>query len=479
MTATTVHIVSLGCARNDVDSDELAGRLEAGGFRLVGEPADAEAIVVNTCGFIESAKKDSIDTVLAAADLKGSGVTQRVVAVGCMAERYGTELASALPEADAVLGFDAYADIDDRLRRLMAGEVLESHIPSDRRKLLPISPSRRPVAAASIVVPGMGQPDAHASAAPASGPRTFRRRLADGPSAPLKIASGCDRRCAFCAIPSFRGAFVSRPLDDVVAEAQRLVAQGVREVFLVSENTSSYGKDRGEMDALEHLLYELNGVDGLEWIRVSYLQPAEIRPGLIETMCVLDKVVPYFDLSFQHAAPRVLRRMRRFGDPDSFLGLLDRIRSLAPRAGVRSNVIVGFPGETDADLDILIDFINEARLDVLGVFPYSDEEGTEGERLSGHLDADAIADRFEWVSGLATELMDQRADERIGERVRVLVESIEDADAVGRAEHQGPEVDGSTTLVGAGAHMAVGDLVWGRVAASDGADLIAHEEIRR
>ncbi len=478
MTASTVHIVSLGCARNDVDSDELAGRLEAGGFRLVDEPADAEAIVVNTCGFVESAKKDSIDTLLAAADLKASGVTRRVVAVGCMAERYGTELARALPEADAVLGFDAYADIDDRLRRLMAGEALESHVPGDRRKLLPISPSRRPGAAASIVVPGLGQ-DGLAGAAPASGPRVFRRRLADGPSAPVKIASGCDRRCAFCAIPSFRGAFVSRPLDDIVAETRVLVEQGVREVFLVSENTSSYGKDRGELDALEHLLHDLNLVDGLEWIRVSYLQPAEIRPGLIETMCALDKVVPYFDLSFQHAAPRVLRRMRRFGDPDSFLGLLDRIRSLAPRAGVRSNVIVGFPGETDADLEILIDFVNEARLDVLGVFPYSDEEGTEGERLSGHLDADAIADRFEWVSGLATELMEQRADERIGERVRVLVESIEDADAVGRAEHQGPEVDGSTTLAGVGARLRVGDLVWGRVTASDGADLIAREETRR
>ncbi len=289
---TRVHIVSLGCARNDVDSEELAGRLESGGFLLVDEPTQAEAVVVNTCGFIESAKKDSIDTLLAASDLKDGGVTRRVVAVGCMAERYGNERAEALPEADAVLGFDDYADIDDNLSLIMAGAHLEAHTPTDRRRLLPVSPAQRQAAAGGVAIPGMGAPDLPAGLAPASGPRAVRRRIGGGPSAPLKIASGCDRRCAFCAIPSFRGSFVSRPIDDIVAEASWLADHGAREVFLVSENTSSYGKDLGELGALETLLHRLGDIDALDWIRVSYLQPAEIRPGLIESMCAIDKVVP-------------------------------------------------------------------------------------------------------------------------------------------------------------------------------------------
>ncbi len=463
---TTVHIVSLGCARNDVDSSELAGRLELGGFRLVADPADAEAVVVNTCGFISTAKKDSIDTLLAAADLKSDGVTRRVVAVGCLAERYGRELAEALPEADAVLGFDHYADIDSKLRRILDGEHLDSHQPTDRRRLLPVAPVDRRAAASDVAIPGMG---------PASGPRPIRRH--DGaPVAPLKIASGCDRRCAFCAIPSFRGSFVSRDVADVVAEARWLTTQGVKEVYLVSENSSSYGKDFGELAALERLLTELDRIDELDWIRVSYLQPAELRPSVIDTMISLPKVVPYFDLSFQHAAPAVLRRMRRFGDPDSFLSLLDSIRSRAPHAGVRSNVIVGFPGETESDVVLLEDFISEARLDVLGVFPYSDEEGTEAASLPGHVSEEETASRFERVSTLALEMTEQRATERIGERVRVLVESRDAQGALGRAAHQGPEVDGNTILENPSSGSVPGAMVWASVISTDGVDLIAREE---
>lgn len=475
-----MHIVSLGCARNEVDSEELAGRLEAGGFRLVDEPADAEAIVVNTCGFIESAKKDSIDTLLAASDL-GDGRQRRVVAVGCMAERYGNELAQALPEADAVLGFDAYADIDARLRRIMDGEQPQAHTPADRRRLLPLAPAARQDAAASVAVPGLFQPhlldaapDLPAGLAPASGPRPVRRRLGSGPSAPVKIAAGCDRRCAFCAIPSFRGSFVSRPVDEVVAEVGALVDQGVKEAFLVSENTTSYGKDLRDPDALTRLLAELDTLDGLEWVRVSYLQPAEIRPGLIEAMCGFEKVVPYFDLSFQHAAPGVLRRMRRYGSPEQFLALLDRIRSLRPEAGIRSNVIVGFPGETDADVALLTDFVEAARLDALGVFAYSDEEGTEGVDLDDHVDPDVIAERYEELSTLASELTDARAEERIGESVRVLIEGHEDGRLVGRAAHQGPDVDGVTYLEASNGRVS-GEMVSATVVATEGADLIAKE----
>jgi len=472
---TAVHLVSLGCSRNDVDSEELAARLDAEGFRLVDDPDQADVIMVNTCGFIEQAKKDSIDTILEAADHKESGRTRAVVAVGCMAERYGTELAQALPEADAVLGFDSYPQIAGKLRTILAGGRIASHEPQDRRTLLPLTPVARQAAArdlhAPLAVPG------HSDYRPLSGPPVLRRRLHGGPFAPLKIASGCDRRCAFCAIPSFRGAYLSRPADEIVTEAQWLVGEGVKEIMLVSENSSSYGKDLGAPRALSGLLERLAQVDGLEWIRVSYLQPAEITPDMLEAIASVPKVVPYFDLSFQHASAPVLRRMRRFGDPEQFVELISRVRSLAPAAGIRSNFIVGFPGEMPEDVQILADFISEARLDVAGVFSYSPEEGTEGASLAGQIDPDEIDDRHEMISSLIDEVCNQRAAERIGEHVQVLIEDLDGdramaGQAAGRAAHQGPEVDGTTSVTGLD-HPVVGDLVDAVVVDSEGVDLIA------
>jgi ribosomal protein S12 methylthiotransferase len=476
----SVALVTLGCARNDVDSEELAGRLAADGFVLVTDPEDADTVVVNTCGFVEAAKKDSVDTLLAASDLKQDGRPRAVVAVGCLAERYGKELAESLPEADAVLGFDDYPDIAARLRSVLAGEVLHPHTPQDRRRLLPISPADRD--ASTLSVPGHGVAtvagtDDLGVGAPASGPRTVRRRLDGGPMAPLKLASGCDRRCSFCAIPSFRGSFVSRRPTDILDEARWLAGQGVREVFLVSENSTSYGKDLGDLRLLEAMLPELAAVDGIERVRVSYLQPAETRPGLIEAIAGTPGVSDYFDLSFQHASGDVLRRMRRFGDAESFLALLDRVRTVAPAAGVRSNVIVGFPGETEADLETLCDFLAAARLDVTGVFGYSDEDGTEAAGLPDKLDDDEVRARVERVTDLVEQLTSQRAAERVGEQVCVLIESVSDGNdglGEGRADHQGPEVDGTTRLTGHGqGDHAIGDLVPAVVVASEGADLVA------
>jgi ribosomal protein S12 methylthiotransferase RimO len=471
-----VALITLGCARNDVDSEELAGRLAADGFELVDEAEQAEIAVVNTCGFVDAAKKDSIDTLLAASDLKGRGRTKAVVAVGCLAERYGKQLADELPEADAVLGFDSYQDIGDRLRTILGGGHVEAHVPSDRRLLLPLTPVERQAGAAAV--PGHGQDgpritDLPAGLAPASGPRTLRRRLGDGPSAPLKLASGCDRRCSFCAIPSFRGAFLSRRPSDILAEARWLAEQGVREVVLVSENSTSYGKDLGDLRLLETLLPELSAIDGLDWIRVSYLQPAELRPSLVTALATTPKVVPYFDLSFQHSAPGVLRRMRRFGDTDRFLELLGTIRELVPAAGARSNFIVGFPGETDEDYAELERFLTEARLDAIGVFGYSDEDGTEAEGFEDKLDQDLIDERAAALADLADDLVAQRAAERVGEKVRVLVEEIAEGGCEGRAAHQGPEVDGSVRLTGELAGIRVGDLVDAVVVDSEGVDLVA------
>ncbi|MFJ6843154.1 30S ribosomal protein S12 methylthiotransferase RimO [Streptomyces griseoluteus] len=470
----TVALVTLGCARNEVDSEELAGRLEADGWQLVEDAADADVAVVNTCGFVEAAKKDSVDALLEANDLKDHGRTQAVVAVGCMAERYGKELAQALPEADGVLGFDDYADISDRLQTILSGGVHAAHTPRDRRKLLPISPAERQESAAAVALPGHGPTDLPDGLAPASGPRApLRRRLDGSPVASVKLASGCDRRCSFCAIPSFRGSFISRRPSDVLNETRWLAEQGVKEVMLVSENNTSYGKDLGDIRLLESLLPELAEVDGIERVRVSYLQPAEMRPGLIDVLTSTPKVVPYFDLSFQHSAPNVLRAMRRFGDTDRFLELLDTIRNRAPEAGVRSNFIVGFPGESEGDLAELERFLTGARLDAIGVFGYSDEEGTEAATYDTKLDEDVVAERLAHISRLAEELVSQRAEERLGETVRVLVESVDGEDGVyGRAAHQAPETDGQVLLT-SGEGLAVGRMVEAKVVGTEGVDLVA------
>ena len=460
--ARTVALVTLGCARNEVDSEELAGRLAADGWILVSNPALAEVAVINTCGFIESAKKDSVDALLEAHSLKGNGITQAVVAVGCMAERYGKELADALLEADAILGFDDYVDISARLNTIISGGSVAAHAPQDRRVLLPISPADRQAARAEIaadVAAPMGQ-----------GVRILRKRLESSPVAPLKIASGCDRRCSFCAIPMFRGSFVSRRPTEILAEARWLAEQGVSEIFLVSENTTSYGKDFGDLKVLERMLPDLAAIEGVERIRLSYLQPAEIRPSLLQAMVSTPKVVPYFDLSFQHASGTVLRRMRRFGDGEKFLHLIDQIRALSPEAGIRSNVIVGFPGETAAEYQELVDFISAANLDAVGVFGYSDEDKTEALTLENKIPEEVIRARVEELSTLVDELLFQRAEERIGQQVRVLIEDEELQE--GRAEHQGPEVDGST-FIQSRTKYRVGEYVDAIVSDVAGADLVA------
>lgn len=476
--------MTLGCARNEVDSSEIAGRLQVGGYELVADPAGADVVVVNTCAFVASAKKDSIDTVLAAADTGA-----KVVAVGCLAERYGTELAQALPEADAVLGFDAYPDLAALLGDVVDGHRPVAHTPVDRRMLLPISPAARPVAAADVSLPGH---------APASGPTLLRTLLHNGPVAPLKIASGCDRRCTFCAIPSFRGAFVSRSIAEIVAEAHWLAGQGVREIVLVSENSTSFGKDLPGERQLEDLLAALAAVPGVTRVRLSYLQPAETRPWLIEAIATIPGVADYYDMSFQHASEPVLRRMRRYGSRPAFLSLVEQIRAASPEAGIRSNVIVGFPGETEEDLAELEAFLIGARMDAVGVFGYSDEDGTAAENLPDKLDDDVIAQRVERVTSLVEELTAQRAEDRIGTEMLVLVdagdagnddsgaeegnadergEDDREPELYGRGPHQAPDVDGNVRLTGSAAvplsDLKPGDLVRCLVTGSDGIDLVA------
>jgi ribosomal protein S12 methylthiotransferase len=458
----TVAIVTMGCARNEVDSEELAGRLAADGWTLVSDVEAAEVAVVNTCGFIESAKKDSIDALLEANSLKGHGKTRAVVAVGCMAERYGQELAKALPEADGILGFDDYQDISARLQSIVSGNAHTPHVPRDRRSLLPIAPADRPAARQEAIN------ESYASSLGAGG-SLFRKRLGNAPWAPLKIASGCDRRCSFCAIPYFRGSFISRKPTEMIEEGRWLAQNGVSELFLVSENTTSYGKDLGDLKLMEKILPEFSAIEGVERVRLSYLQPAEMRPSLLQAMIETEKIAPYFDLSFQHTSPTVLRRMRRFGDSEKFLHLITQIRALSPEAGIRSNFIVGFPGETQADFDELADFISAAKLDAIGIFGYSDEDNTEALDLADKVDEDVIRQRVESLSSLADEMVSLRAAARIGENVRVLIEDKELQE--GRAAHQGPEVDGTTSFIGT--NFEVGQYIDAVIIDSMGADLVA------
>jgi len=455
----TVALVTLGCARNETDSEELAGRLAADGWQLVTDPADAEIAVINTCGFIESAKKDSIDALIQAHSLKANGVTKAVVAVGCMAERYGSELAQEMSETDAILSFDDYKDISARLNTIIEGGKIKTHLPKDRRALLPIAPIERAKVKSQIPDQGVNPIG-----------RVLRKRLDNAPIAPLKIASGCDRRCSFCAIPYFRGSFISRRPSEIIEEAIWLAENGVSELYLVSENTTSYGKDFGDLKMMEKMLPELSKIDGIKRIRLSYLQPAEVRPFLLQAMISVDKVAPYFDLSFQHSAKDVLRSMRRFGDSEKFLHLISQIRALSPNAGIRSNFIVGFPGETDAQFMDLIEFLSMAQLDAIGVFGYSDEDKTEAAGLDNKVAPEVIAERVSELSHLVDELITQRSEMRIGEQVKVLIEDAQEQE--GRAEHQGPDVDGSTFIKSRNKYL-VGEYVDAVVSDVSGVDLIA------
>ena len=470
----TVALITMGCARNEVDSEELAGRLVADGWTIVEDPTDAQAVMVNTCGFVDIAKKDSIDAVLAAAELKSNpenfSSTRAVVAVGCLAQRYGSELAQTLPEADAVLGFDDYPEISARLTSILAGEVHVSHSPSDRRKLLPITPLNRADTALDqhTSIPG------HSNTPLSWEPPVLRQRLESSPVAPVKLASGCDRRCTFCAIPYFRGSFISRPPADIVSEIAWLVSDDVREVVLVSENSTSYGKDLGDLRLLESLLPAIGEGTGISRVRVAYLQPAEVRPDLIRVMATTPVVAPYFDLSFQHASPALLRRMKRFGGEEQFLDLISSFREVSPHAGIRSNVIVGFPGESEEDFDTLLRFLERAKLDAVGVFAYSDEEGTEAFDFQPKVPDALIAERVEVIRNLVDELMVQRAEDRIGEIVEVIIESIdpETGAGIGHAGHQGPD-DSETRVIAGPEQFTVGSIISCEIIDTEGVDLIA------
>ncbi|MFA9431227.1 30S ribosomal protein S12 methylthiotransferase RimO [Egicoccus sp. AB-alg2] len=520
--AYAVAVVTLGCGRNEVDSEQLAGLFHREGREVVDDPQSADVVLVNTCTFIAPAKQESIDTVLEACQLKDEGRARAVLVVGCMAQRYPNELAEAIPEADAIVGFDGYATLPSVVDDVLAGRQRERVIgvgeahpgarPARRELPLMVAPvgdahaPALPVSAPSTAddlehlvlglqplelppeAPRTATPAATAQDAldrvPASGPRFPVRLPQTGgvprPWAYLKIASGCDRVCTFCAIPSFRGRFRSRPLDELLAEAAWLVEGGARELVLVSENTTSWGKDLpGGRGLQPTLLRELAQIDGLERIRLMYLQPAELTLPLLETMAELPKVASYFDLSLQHVAAPVVKAMARSGDPQRFGALIERIRGLDPQAVFRSNFILGFPGETDDDVAALEDFLATHVLDWVGLFTFSEEDGTASASFPNQVPAELAQDRLQRVSDLQERLADEAARRFVGRELDVLVQerpTVDGAVALARSYREAPDTDGEIEVVdadGRPADLDVGARVRVEVVEAVGVDLVA------
>jgi ribosomal protein S12 methylthiotransferase len=410
-----IGFVSLGCPKNLVDSEVMMGLSQEGGHTLTPNPADADVIVINTCAFIDSAKEESVNTILELAEFKKTGNCKRLVVTGCLGERYRDELKTQIPEIDAVLG---------------TGEV-----PEIVGAIEGASKSRK------IPLTLVATPDLPTYLYDVESPRVFTtpRHFAY-----IKVAEGCDYKCSFCIIPKLRGHYRSRTVDAIVREAQSLAARGVRELILISQDTTFYGRDLGAGAALPALLRELNAVDGIEWIRLLYLYPTTITDEILDAMAECDKVVKYIDLPLQHAADDVLRRMKRPGTGRHYETLLARIRERVPGVSLRTTFIVGFPGETDAEFEELLAFIRRVGFDHVGVFTYSHEEGTTAHDLPDDVPAATKKKRRNAVMAEQKRIVARAQKRRVGNRVQVMVDGPSPEHELvwrGRLAGQAPEID--------------------------------------
>jgi ribosomal protein S12 methylthiotransferase len=403
-----LYIESLGCARNQVDTENMAGQLRQAGWLLTGDPAEAAVIVVNTCSFVESAINESIDTILELASYKKAGKCRRLVVAGCLPERFRDAIVDALPEVDQFLGTGAFASIADAVN----DGITERHC------LLP-DPDHIPIGEATNRV----------------------RTLAH--TAYLKIAEGCSRRCTYCIIPRLRGRQKSRPVDRIVAEARELIDSGVKELNLVSQDTTHYGADLSDPLGLDTLLARLAKLRPDIWIRFLYGHPESITDRVIDTVADHPNLCPYFDLPVQHAAAHVLRKMGRHYHKQHLFELFDRIRSRIPEAAIRTTVIVGFPGETEADFQELVDFAEAVRFDHLGVFTYSDADDLPSHGLPGHVSSKTAQSRYDALMARQLEISTENLRSMVGKTLPVLIEASPEALVYeGRSMLQAPEVDG-------------------------------------
>jgi len=426
-----VHLISLGCPKNLIDSELMLGALTRSGYALTSEPAEAEVLVVNTCAFIESAKQESIDTILAAAELKRGKPGRRLVVAGCLAQRYGAELRELMPEVDIFVGTGNFLDLPDLLRRTE-------------------TPEKRPVPypGAAHLLPSLESP---------------RLLAGESFSAYLKVSEGCNHQCAFCIIPKIRGRHESRPLDDLLAETRSLVARGVREINLIAQDLTAYGRDLNPPVTLAALLRSLAAVDGLRWIRLLYCYPNLVTDELLDTIGALDRVVNYIDMPLQHADDGMLRAMRRERSGAALHRLLERIRGRIPGVALRTSFIVGFPGETAQAFDHLLDFVRTEQFDRVGVFTYSREEETAAFDLAGQVPESVKRARRAELMETQAEISLRKNRDLLGREVEVLVEGPAPdsvAGPAGRLATQAPEIDGAVFLTG---NAAPGQFVRARV----------------
>ncbi len=433
MSAPSVWLTTLGCSKNQVDSDKIASVLGESGYVDASSPEAADVVMVNTCGFIEDARRESVETILELADARKPDA--KLVVMGCMAQRYESELAAALPEADAVIGLDRYPELLNELDAMTGWQPISiSGVKRSHMDILEVV--NRPTPAT--------------------------------PFAYVKVAEGCNKTCSFCAIPLIRGKQRSRAGAGILAEIEGLVAGGVQEVVLVAQDLAAYGRDNGA-GSIEKLVEDAADIAGLGRLRLYYLYPREIRQGLIDVMASHDTIANYFDLSLQHASPTLLRSMRRPGSGSSHLELIERIRTAAPEAATRSSFIVGYPGETEEDFSHLVDFLTDARLDWAGFFPFSREEGTHAATLPDQIPADAISERLRHVQRVQDDITAEANARTVGSTFTILVDQVEDGQAVGRSYREAPEIDG-VVLLDSG---LPGDWVTADVVGAYGTDLTA------
>src|SRR5215210_7550055 len=414
-----VGFISLGCPKNLVDSEVMMGQLKESGYEITTDASEADTIVVNTCGFIESAKQESIDAILEAARLKSGGRAQRLVVAGCLVERYRDELRAEMPEVDAFIGTSQISEIT---------KVCDERIDTRSLPVLPIG---------------------NQSATYLYDESTPRLLATPGYSAFIKIAEGCDRPCAFCFIPQMRGHFRSRRFGSVMVEAQQLADEGVKELVLVAQDSSRYGEDLGQQDALAHLLRELSHLDGIEWVRVMYTYPTHISDAFLDVLAMEPKAVKYLDMPLQHASQNVLKLMKRGGNRASLERLIERVRRRVPDIAVRTTFIAGFPGETEEDFAELLAFVRSVEFDRVGVFTYSDEEGTPAFELPGKVDAKVARERRAKLMRAQSRISLKRNRARVGRTLRVLFEGAsEETDLLwqGRTETQAPDIDGCVLI---------------------------------
>jgi ribosomal protein S12 methylthiotransferase len=440
----TFAFVSLGCPKNTVDSERMLGKLAQEGYTLTPDADGADVVVVNTCGFIEPARQESLGVIREMLDLKRQGRVGAVVVAGCLAERKKEDLLTEVPEVDQIVGVFGREEITQVVDR-----SLQKRLANEQRTLFRPAPVR-------------------------ALEDTARLRVTPRHYAYLKISEGCDRLCTFCAIPGMRGKHVTKPIEEIVREARELAADGVRELIVVAQDTTYYGLDLYGQVRLAELLRKLDDVDGIEWIRILYAYPAYFTDELIETLARAKKILPYLDMPLQHASDRVLRRMQRRVDRAATEELLARLRAAIPELTLRTTFIVGFPGETEVEFDELCDFVRGQRFDRLGVFPYSREPGTPADRLTEHLADEVKTERRNQLMALQQEIAFARADQRVGTETEVIVDGP-DPEVPGhylaRGPFDAPEIDCVVRLKGK--NLRPGDLVRARVTGADGYDLAA------